>query len=88
MTPTTKLFIGRDISHGGEGYMSAIDQIFAVTQSGEDVTLAEIDERVRARFGHTSQKTLENVLNRACRRGEFIKIKFRGRANIYRRSSS
>lgn len=88
MTPTTKLFIGRDISRGGEGYMSNLQMILAITPPGEDFTIAEITERVNDRFGHTSQKSLENVLNRAVKRGEFIKIKFRGQANLYRRSSS
>jgi hypothetical protein len=83
---TTKLFIGRDTPHNGEGYLSNYDMILCVTQAGDDFTIAELSERVNARFGQTSRKSLENVLNRAVKRGEFIKI--RGRANLYRRSSS
>jgi hypothetical protein len=60
--------------------------ILYVTQPGDDFTIAEISERVNARFGPTPRKSLENVLNRAVKRGEFTKI--RGRANVYYRSPS
>ncbi|MCP1393358.1 MAG: hypothetical protein J5I35_11500, partial [Methanothrix harundinacea] len=76
---TTKVFVGRDSSHTGGEYITNIDMIFAVTQAGDDFTIAEISERVRARFGDTSEKSLRNALDRAVRRGEFVKI--RGRAN-------
>lgn len=81
-----KVFVVGDKSPKGEGYMSAIDQIFAVTPPGEDLTISEISERVNDRFGHTPIGSLKNAIARACKRGEFIKK--RGRANVYRRSSS
>lgn len=83
-----KVFVGRDTSHTGEGYMSNVDMILCVSQAGEDLAFVEISERVRARFGDTSEKSLRNALDRAVRRGEFQKIQVRGRANTYRRSSS
>ncbi len=67
--------------------MSNFDMILAVSPPGEEFTIAEISERVNDRFGPTSRKSLENVINRACKRGEFLKIKFRGQANLYRRYS-
>lgn len=81
-----KVFVGRDTSHTGGEYITNIDMILCVSQAGEDLAFVEISERVRARFGDTSEKSLRNALDRAVRRGEFVKI--RGRANTYRRSSS
>lgn len=85
---TTKLFIGRDTPPTRGEYMSNFDMILCVTRAGDDFTIAEISERVNDRFGPTSRKSLENVLNRSVKRGEFEKIQVRGRANIFRRSSS
>jgi len=62
------------------------DMIIAVTKEGEEVTFSEINRRVQSRFGRVSDKSLKNVLNRAVKRGEFLKT--RGRANRFRRSSS
>ncbi len=84
---TTKLFIGRNTLPHGEGYLSNLDMILTVTPPGEDFTIAQLSERVNDHFGPTSRKSLENVLQRAVKRGEFIK-KIRGRANAYRRSPS
>lgn len=81
-----KVLIGRDIHPAGGEYITNIDMIFGVSQPGETLTLAEISERVRAQFGDVSEKSLQNVLNRAVKRGEFEKI--RGPANRYRRFSS
>ncbi|MCP1392598.1 MAG: hypothetical protein J5I35_07550, partial [Methanothrix harundinacea] len=83
-----KLFIGRDTTPPGGEYITNIGMIFGVSQPGEALAFVEISERVRARFGDTSEKSLRNALDRAVRRGEFQKIQVRGPANTYRRSSS
>ncbi|HNR56908.1 MAG TPA: hypothetical protein PKJ51_00495 [Methanothrix sp.] len=81
-----KVFVGRNASSSGEGYLTNYDMIIAVTKEGEEVTFSEINRRVQSRFGRVSDKSLKNVLNRAVKRGEFLKT--RGRANRFRRSSS
>lgn len=60
--------------------MSNLQMILCVTPPGEDFTIAEISERVNDRFGPTSRKSLENMLNRSVKRGEFTKQSPRGAA--------
>lgn len=61
--------------------------IDAIVDDGEEITISEIQERVFAKFGeNVPQKSLQNVLFRARRRGDYMSKKGPGQANLYSRA--